>query len=265
MKIGAINFLNALPLCHQLSHQDERWEIIEAPPSELARALRGGDIDVGLVPQVEACNDPRYRIVPGYCISCDGEVGSILLFLKKDWRELQVVGVDRASNSSVALLQVLRHLDDLPPLKFEEINSDLSRLEDSSPLDGILLIGDAALQHRSANLERIDLGLAWKQRTGLPFVFAVWLSRDRLPSSVVSGLQNAAKRGLELREQIAADFTSANPEILDFVSARDYLYQNICYHLGEDQIEALHSFHKLRSEVDGSIDQEWLPQLLGER
>ena len=262
MRIGAINFLNALPLCQQLSQQDKSWKIIEALPSELAKALRSGEIDVGLVPQVEACRDPRYRILPGHCISCDGEVGSILLFLNKEWQDLQVVGVDRASNSSVALLQVLRHLDGLPPLEILEIGSDLSVLEKANPPDAVLLIGDPALQHRSANLERIDLGQAWKSKTGLPFVFAVWLSRDQLPSSIVTGLHNSAVRGLELRDQIAADFSRTRPEILDFAAAKEYLYQNICYNLGEGQKQALESFHRLRAQVDPSIDRDWTPQYL---
>ncbi|MGE4602999.1 MAG: MqnA/MqnD/SBP family protein, partial [Planctomycetota bacterium] len=79
IRLGTIDFLNALPLCDKLSREDDRWDIVEALPSELANHLKSGEIDVGLVPQVEACRDPRYRIVPGHCISCDGEVGSILL------------------------------------------------------------------------------------------------------------------------------------------------------------------------------------------
>lgn len=262
MRIGAINFLNASPLCHQLTQQDERWEIVEALPSELALALRNGKIDVGLVPQVEACRDPLYRIVPGHCISCDGEVGSILLFLNKEWKEIEMVGVDRASNSSVALLQVLRHIDGLPPLVMKEIGSDLSNLEEPNPLDAVLLIGDPALQYRSANLERLDLGLEWKKRTGLPFVFAVWLARTELPQWVVKGLHDSALHGLELRKQIAADFSRSKPEVFDFEAATEYLYQNICYQLGEGQKEALGVFHRLRAELDSSLDREWVPRYL---
>ena len=261
-RIGAINFLNASPLCDQLSRQDERWEIVEAPPSELARALRSGQIDVGLVPQVEACQDPLYRIVGEHCISCDGEVGSILLFLDKEWKDLKSVAVDRASNSSVALLQVLRHLDGLAPVEILETDSDLSLLEGPSPPDAVLLIGDAALRHRSTPIDRIDLGQAWKSKTGLPFVFAVWLATENLPSSVVLELHEAALRGLELRDQIAADFSRSHPEILDYLAAKNYLHRNICYLLGDRQKEALESFHRLRAEVDPQLDREWRPLYL---
>jgi len=262
IRLGAIDFLNALPLCDKLSREDDRWDIVEALPSELANHLKSGEIDVGLVPQVEACRDPRYRIVPGHCISCDGEVGSILLFCRKAWRDLEVVAVYQASSSSVELLQVLRHLDGLPPLELMETRSDLSSFESPNPPEAILLIGDAALGHLSSPLERIDLGQAWKERTGLPFVFAVWLARDELPTWVVAGLGEAARLGLAARDQIATDFSRSHPEIFDRSAASDYLHRCICYHLGKEQQEALVSFHRLRAEIDPRLDRDWYPRYL---
>jgi chorismate dehydratase len=219
---------------------------------------------VGLVPQVESCQDPRYRIIPGHCISCDGEVASILLFMRKEWKDLDVVAVDRASNSSVALLQVLRKIDGLPPLRIHKTESDLASLEGPDPHDAVLLIGDAALAHRSSPLERIDLGLAWKERTGLPFVFAVWLTRITLPPWVIENLQQAARKGLAMRDQIAANFSQAQPEIFDLPAAKDYLQRCIWYDLGEAQKEALELFHRLRAEIDNSLDVSWRPRYLEE-
>ncbi|MEE2883097.1 MAG: menaquinone biosynthesis protein [Planctomycetota bacterium] len=262
IRVGAIDFLNALPLCDKLSQTDDRWEIIEALPSELARALRSKEIDVGLVPQVEACTDPGYRIIPGHCISCDGEVGSILLFCRKEWKDIEVVAVDQASSSSVALLQVLRHLDGLPAMELMETRSDLFLFEKPDPPDAILLIGDAALRHRSSPLERVDLGQAWKDRTGLPFVFAVWLAREDLPSWVLARIFESAEEGLASRNQIATDFSQRHPDVFDDAAATDYLNRCICYHLGEKQKEALVSFHRHRAEIDPELDREWCPQYL---
>jgi chorismate dehydratase len=51
------------------------------------------------------------------------------------------------------------------------------------PHDAVLVIGDAALllADRGTYPCFTDLGLAWKQWTGLPFVFAVWAARRSVP------------------------------------------------------------------------------------
>lgn len=263
VRVGAIDFLNAAPLCSQLPRDHERWQIVEGMPSELASALRCGEIDVGLVPQVEACFDADYRIVDGHCISCDGEVGSILLFERKPWQQLERVAADRASNSSIALLQVLRHLDGLAPLEIVESRSDLSLLEKSTTLDAVLLIGDAALKHRKiSSLERTDLGMAWKQRTDLPFVFAIWLARSGLPPWVSAELASAARSGISEVERIADQYSSMNPDVLDFAEARDYLSRCIRYDLGEAEKQSMTLFHRFRAELDRDIDRSWQPRYL---
>ncbi|MDE0960768.1 MAG: menaquinone biosynthesis protein [Planctomycetota bacterium] len=265
IRIGAIDFLNAAPLCGLLSRDDPRWQIVDSSPSELARALRQGNIDVGLVPQVEACRRTDYRILEGHCISCLGEVASILLFQKKPWPTLQRVAVDQASNSSVALLQVLRHLDHLPPLQIIETPSDLSLLQQDPDLDAVLLIGDAALQHRSRSpLDRIDLGEAWKQRTDLPFVFAVWLTSSQLDPSITAELARAAQLGIAQSSRFATHFSKQHPDVLDEGAAQDYLQRCIRYSLGTQEKESIAVFHRLRAEIDPSLDRAWRPRYYGE-
>jgi chorismate dehydratase len=265
MRIGAIHFLNAEPLCGHLSRNDTRWQIVDSSPSELARSLRNGSIDVGLVPQVEACRRPDYRILEGHCISCLGEVASILLFHKKPWTSLQRVAVDQASNSSVALLQVLRHLDQLPPLEIIETASNLSLLQQDSTVDAVLLIGDAALKHRTRSpLDRIDLGMAWKQRTDLPFVFAVWLTRTQLDPTVIEEVARAAQLGIDQRPLFAAQFSKRYPDVLDEGAARDYLQRCVRYQLGPPEKESIEVFHRLRAEIDPALDRQWQPRYYGE-
>jgi len=188
-RIGSINFLNADPLCQWLDIVESRWQIAKSLPSGLAQSLREGDLDIALVPQVEACEDENYKIVPGYCISCDGPVGSILLFGDTPWEEKRIVSVDHASNSSVQLLSVLRYMDGLPPLKLIVGPSDLSALGKDDGVDSVLLIGDAALENAVSAIPRIDLGSMWKERTGLPFVFVILArkgTRSRIGSSMRS-------------------------------------------------------------------------------
>ena len=61
------------------------------------------------------------------------------------------------------------------------------------PHEAVLVIGDPALllSARGTYPHRVDLGDAWKQWTGLPFVFAVWAARRDASASQVQELHRA--------------------------------------------------------------------------
>ena len=146
LRIGALRYLNARPLVVGLDRH-EGVEVTYEIPSLLARDLRAGRFDLALVPQVEATRDPRYRIVRGPCVSCDGPVDSILLFSTQSFAAIRRVGVDLSSNTSVELLRALFHLRGLAIPELIEVPPRLDPLRHRGDLelDAILLIGDRAL------------------------------------------------------------------------------------------------------------------------
>ena len=79
------------------------------------------------------------------------------------------------------------------------------------PHDAVLVIGDAALllAAQSHYPVRVDLGEAWKEWTGLPFVFAVWAARRDAPHESVQavhrGLLDSRAWGLEHLEELARE------------------------------------------------------------
>ena len=62
--------------------------------------------------------------------------------------------------------------------------------------EAILMIGDKVFEHEREYSHRYDLGTMWKEWTGLPFVFAVWVSRTDLPDSFVAVLNKAFQKGI---------------------------------------------------------------------
>ncbi len=48
------------------------------------------------------------------------------------------------------------------------------------PKRGAVVIGDPALEHEGKLAHTLDLATAWRERTGLPFVFAAWYARKPL-------------------------------------------------------------------------------------
>jgi chorismate dehydratase len=223
--LGSVSYLNAKPLLWGL-------EARLAPPSQLARWLRAGEVEAALVPIVEAMENPVYWLVDGVAIGCDGPVYSVILTLSKPLAEVRTVALDAASKTSVRLMQWLleRHYGLAPHY-----------VADGTPADAQLRIGDPAIAFRQAHpsYPLLDLGEAWKAATGLPFVFAVWALRAP-DQALADRLREAARAGLARRAEIAREPWEYR-----------YLTESIRYELGGRQREAIARFA-------GPVDFRWL-------
>ena len=91
------------------------------------------------------------------------------------------------------------------------------------------------------NHEIWDLGAAWYELTGLPFVYAVWALRRGKENAALRGqLREAHNFGLDTLESIIRTRTEYNYEF-----RRDYLGWHIHYHLGTDEKRGLAKFAEL--------------------
>src|SRR5690348_5263249 len=130
-----------------------------------------------MVPSITYADRPGDRIVPGVCIGSEGPVASVALFARKPVRDLRRIALDTSSRTSAALVRILcaRRFDVAPA--FVSHAPDLGAM--LAQADAALLIGDPALFVYPAafGAEKIDLGAAWSDMTGLPFVWAFWAGR----------------------------------------------------------------------------------------
>ncbi|MHC4896175.1 MAG: MqnA/MqnD/SBP family protein, partial [Planctomycetota bacterium] len=110
---------------------------------------------------------------------------------------VKTVALDVGSETSVALLKILLNREmDLSGIRFRRIEptTRLDELQD----DLVLLIGNAGLTADPGGRQVTDLGEAWHQWTGLPFVFALWLiAPDVDPDEVVPHLLAAHRRATQ--------------------------------------------------------------------
>src|SRR5262249_49587602 len=90
-----------------------------------------------------------------------------------------------------------------------------------SRCDAALIIGDKALfleppvanASTARRLEKIDLGEAWRQMTGLPFVYAFWAGPGQaLSSDDVKTLVRARDEGVKRPGELAAEYLSDAPQ-----------------------------------------------------
>jgi chorismate dehydratase len=218
MRLGRIPWINAAPVYAAMDRG-----IVPAPPvvvsataAELNDLLAAGELDLSVVSAVEYARDAAaYHLLPDLAISCDGPVHSVALFSRRPLAELDGATVLRTASSrtSLLLLELLcRHVWRIAPnfVTARAEPNDLTSLE-SLPHDAVLVIGDAALHLRASGIYPVfqDLGSAWKEWTGLPFVFAVWAARrdaDRAAALAVHRSLLASRSwGVQHLDEIAAD------------------------------------------------------------
>ena len=174
VRIGAVSYLNARPLVVGLEAQRDRFAVRYDLPSTCARLLHAREIDLGLIPSIEYLRGDGYAMVPDCAVVSDGPVASVAIFTKVPIERVRTLALDTSSRTSVALTRVMtaKYFDIAP--RFIDEGPDLEAMVRRA--DAALLIGDPALfaDHRRLGLDKIDLGQAWKDFTGLPFVYACW-------------------------------------------------------------------------------------------
>jgi len=241
-RVGSVRYLNAVPLTRGLED-----EIVFATPSELAKMLQRDELDAALVSITEVLFNDRYDILDGTAIASLGEVKSVLLAQKKPIEEIREVYCDTASLTSVNLLRVLLAERGLKP-EFKPLASyDFKKLPDYA-----MLIGDPALDFVFGPHEHqiFDLGAAWFELTGLPFVYAVWaLRRGKENTTLRRQLTDAREFGLDTIDHIIRNRTEYTEDF-----RKDYFGWHIHYHLGSDEKRGIAKFIELlRKHNIGSV------------
>ncbi len=248
LRLGAVSYLNVRPLVFGLDRRDDvslRFDV----PSECARLLDAGEIDLGMVPSITYLDRPGDRIIPGVCIGSDGPVASVALYTTKPIAEVRSIALDTSSRTSAMLTRILcaRRFDIAP--SFVPHAPDLGAM--LAAADAALLIGDPALfaNHAALGATKIDLGEAWSTMTGLPFVWAFWSGPEtsgvnsiNSRRSAVDLLNDAAREGSAHLDAIADRYCADRPERQP--SARRYLRENLRFALDDRAAEGLRTYYR---------------------
>jgi chorismate dehydratase len=244
-RLGAVSYLNAAPMVEGLD-ADPRFAVRFDLPSRCADLLHAGEIDLGLIPVFEH-GRLDYVAVPHVAITSDGDVESVALFTRKPIRDVQRIALDTSSRTSANLVRLLcAAWFKIQPV-FVPAAPDLpAMLRDA---DAALLIGDPGLFTDPAafGVTKIDLGAAWKDMTGLPFVWACWSGRPGAASpDVCRVLREARDRGVAAVDRIGRQYAPTDPAKAAFVAR--YLREAIQYDLSEDYVKGLETYFALLAE-----------------
>ena len=258
LRVGTVPYLVARPLDWGL--EEEPGIVLKrAVPAELVESLRAGEIDVALVSSIELFRQPGYSYLPDLAVAANGYISSVLLFHEAPLEELKSVALDPASRAARALLQIVLSEMGVNPEWVDVPSGEDPR---RAGCDGWLRIGDAALK------ECVDPtappafcpSAAWREITGLPFPYAVWIVRPGVDIHPhLKAFSEARARGAELLPQLikmGAETWDLEPEFV-----HRYLATESRYQLGEELPLALDKLRDHASKL-GLCEAEHIPRAI---
>ena len=236
IRIGAVSYLNTKPLVYGFEQgmMQDSITLINDYPSRIAAMLQHDEIDAGLVPVVIIPHLRESHIITDYCIGTEGAVASVCLFSEVPLEKIEKVLLDYQSRTSVALVRIL--LKDHWKISPELTGAKEDFRDHIRGTTAGVVIGDRALEQRKISRYVYDFGEAWKQLTGLPFVFAAWISNKPLSQDFITSFSAANRFGLERIDEVVVK----NPYTI--FDLKRYYTQCISYDLTEAKRQGLALF-----------------------
>lgn len=240
IKISIVNYTNTLPFKWALKHSPllEKIDLQEDIPSICAQKLKYKQVDLALVPVALLAELDNYEIETDYCIGADGKVDSVKLYSQVPLEDIKTVTLDYQSKSSITLTKVLLKFFWKLPVAYVDAKPGFE--EQIKDTNAAVIIGDRTFGLKGKYTYEFDLAEEWKKFTGLPFVFAAWVSTEKLPPVFIQEFNAVLKQGVDnITKAVDEDYTVKNLSKEDTI---EYLTERIDYKLDAGKRKALKLF-----------------------
>ncbi|MCC7434891.1 MAG: menaquinone biosynthesis protein [Methanoregulaceae archaeon] len=254
--VGCVPYLNAKPLVWSFAGEDSPVRVQFDVPSRLPKLLDDGQVQAILVSSIEALRRPR--VADGVSISSFGEVLSVRLFSRVPFEQIRTLALDQSSMTSNALAQILLAEQHGCQPNTTALPPELATMLDTA--DAGVLIGDAGMRADGTGLHVMDLGAAWTELTGLPFVWALWVGGDGLDETLAGHLADAAPRALANLDTLLPTFAAESG--FSEPLAHRYFTEVMDYEFGEAHREGLAAYAE-RLLKHGLVQEATIPQIVG--
>jgi len=254
IRLGCVSYLNSKPLIHHIDTAPASPGEDTPPPTvrfdvpaNLLRDLESGEVDLALCPVIDFNRATKpLEIVPVGGIGCEGSTLTVRLFSRVPIERITAVHADTDSHTSVALLQVLLHeRHGLRPRMIDyHAREQVARGKLTEAPEAMLLIGDKVVTDSPKAVtypHQLDLGEAWRELTGLPFLFAVWMARTGAElGTTPARLAMQREANLAQLDDLVAHYAPRHGWPIGL--ATQYLGQILHYRVGERELEAMRLF-----------------------
>ena len=241
IKISVVSYLNTLPFIYGLKQSKliNSFILEMHYPSICAQKLINNEVDIALVPVVIIPKLTKHHVISDYCIGSNGLVDTVCVYSDVEINNIKSITLDYQSLTSVALLKVLlRDYWKLSPKLIESHVGFENKIEHDR---AALVIGDRAFPLNKKHKYIYDLSQIWKEMTGLPFVFAVWVSNKKISNTFISELNKSLEFGLENIDNALLLYGKQHPLC---INQKDYLKNKISYKFDSEKAHAMNVFLK---------------------
>ncbi len=248
IRISAVKYANTYPFIYGLTESGfDKKVILETDhPADCAEKLIDGRADIGLIPVAAIPLLKEHHIIGNYCIGANGYVKTVMLLSNCPFKEISKIYLDYRSRSSINLTKVLakyfwkKDFNWINTAKgFDFLNIGIN--------EAVVLIGDQCFEYESSFRFRVDLAQEWKNFSGLPFVFACWVSNKKLDDDFIAEFNNALQSGVNNIPAVVARFGKTG--IIKGNILEKYLTENIDYPFNEEKKKALKLFLELMEKM----------------
>jgi chorismate dehydratase len=187
-------------------------------------------------------------VISDAAIACRGPVWSVRLLSRVPISQIRRLALDEGSRTSATMVKVL--LSELYGIKPETVPLRMEQEPDLVDADAVLVIGDRAMHPPAGIYEEIwDLGDRWCRWTGLPFVFAMWVSKHHLgdAKAIKDALEASRDEGIAHLEEIAK--REAGPHGLTVPDLHRYFARNLHFKLGPRELDGLEMYRLKASRL----------------
>ncbi len=240
IRLALVSYINTIPFIEAIRSSESlsnKIDLVIDYPARCAEMISSGEVDGGLLPVGAITPELESKILTDYCIGADGYVHTVELFSHKELGEVDTIRLDYQSRTSVRLCKLLAEKVWKRDFTYQDTKPGFeSDIQDN---EAVLIIGDRVFKHQDEYAYKTDLAETWKDWTGLPFVFALWVGNEHV-KSIENELNIIFKNTLKSINKLYKDDLT-----IDFETFSNYLNNNISYNLDERKKEAFRLFKEL--------------------
>ena len=245
LRISAVSYINAKPFVYGIEKSGflKNFSISLDIPSLCAEKLITKKVDIGLAPITIIPKLKEYFIFPDFCIGANGAVRSVILHSEVPLHEIKKIYLDNQSRTSILLLKILAKYfwKISPKWIYAKDGYEKNIKADTAGL----IIGDRNFSLPSNYKFAYDLSEQWKLFTGLPFIFACWITNKELDEQDAIAFYKSLRFGVENRDKVVKELKRDHDEKL----IHNYLFNYINYSFDSSKRTAMDLFLKLSKKI----------------
>ncbi|MFL2664597.1 MAG: menaquinone biosynthesis protein [Dehalococcoidia bacterium] len=231
--LGHMTYLNSAVFYSNLPKN--KYKLKPYTPREMASSIESKKIFAGPIPYAEIVRlGEKVTPLSNIGVACKNDAKSVFVLSNdtitklKSKNKIINIAITSHSATSVQLLRIL--------LRDYWFIENYKFVNENSSHDACLVIGDPAIKIYKSNYYNniYDLALNWKEMTGLPFVFAEWVSTKTSFENLKAlseDIKNSIKLSIENIEKITQNFSAhyfSKEEMIDYINNFTYLLDNDC-------------------------------------